>query len=218
MADIRAISSIRQHPVAVGPAEGAVMDNARVIRKESGEYLLLTSGALALRARRAAGCLLDPEENDTVLLARNLQSGTYILTVLEKASAGGTLLLDGDTTLESTGKLTLSGNSVDIDANGEGIGVKGGVAELSLAALTLSAGITKLTTGRLSLAASVFDTVAERVTQRVRDCFRWVSGIDSTRASQVHVNVEKRMDMTAGNMAIVAEGEVKVDGEKIRLG
>ena len=177
MADIRMISSARQQAFAAAGCETAVMDTARVIRRDGAEFLLLTCGSIALRGRKAAGCLLEPEENDTVLLARNLAAGNYILTVLERAGAPGRVILEGDTTLSvNAGKLAINGDAVDIEGRESAtlqapeIAVKGLSANISVHALSAESASASISAARLSIVSTIFDTVSERLTQRLKDC------------------------------------------------
>lgn len=225
MADVCSFPKMRQQTRPAADTAEGVMDTARVIRRDGADFLLLTSGAIALRGKKAAGCMLEPEDNDTVLVARNLATGNYILTVLERAGKTGRVMLDGDTTLSvSGGKLAINGDFVEIGAresatiNAPEIAVKGVLADISVSTLSAESATASIRTGKLSIVSSVFDTVAARVTQRVRDCYRWVSGLDRTRAGQLNISSDGRMDLNASDMALLAGGEVKVDGEKIRLG
>jgi len=134
-------------------------------------------------------------------------------------------MLEGDTTVSvNNGRLAINGDSVDIEGRESAtikapeIAVKGVSADISVTALSAESAVASIRTGRLSIVASIFDTVAERVTQRLRDCYRWVSGLDRTRAAQVNLSADRRLDMSAGDMSLISSGEVKVDGEKIRLG
>jgi hypothetical protein len=90
--------------------------------------------------------------------------------------------------------------------------------QASFAELALTACVTAVKTGKLSLVAATIDTVAERITQRVKDCFRWVARTDSTKAGQVSISAEHRLDLKAGDASLVARHGVKIDGDKIHLG
>lgn len=216
---------LRQQVMPAMAAGGATVDTARVIGRDNLEFLLVTAGTLTLRAYKAAGCLLQPEDNDTVLIVRNAQEGNFILTVLVRDQSAGRVMLPGDTTLcAEGGNLRLAGDTIEI--RGEKVaavmapaiklqGVKG---EALFADLSLTACCAALQAGKLSLVAATIDTVAERITQRVRDCFRWVARMDSTRAGQVSINATDRFDVSAEDASLVAECDVKIEGDKIRLG
>jgi Protein of unknown function (DUF3540) len=96
--------------------------------------------------------------------------------------------------------------------------VHGGRGELTFVDLSLTACAAALKSGKLSLVATTIDTVAERMTQRVKDCFRWVARMDRTQAGEVRISAENRFEVTADAASLVAEHDVKIDGSQIRLG
>lgn len=228
MADRHNVLMFRQPETPGMPdmaSSGATIDTARVIRKDNSEFLLVTTGSRTLRGKKAAGCLLDPEANDTVLIVRNLAAGTYILTVLERCGRAGRVMLPDDTTLcASDGALRLAGETVEVVGTAAAsiaapaIKLQGLRGEASFADLSLTACVAALKAGKLSLVAATIDTVAERITQRVKDCFRWVARTDSTKAGQVNISAEHRLDLKAGDASLVARHGVKIDGDKIHLG
>jgi len=228
MADRQNVLMFRQ-PETPGMPEmvvnGATLDTARVIQRDNGEFLLVTTGTQALRGKKAAGCLLEPEANDTVLIVRNLAAGVYILTVLERVGRAGRVMLPDDTTLcASDGALRLASDTVELvgatsaSIEAPNIKLQGLRGEASFAELSLTACVAALKAGKLSLVAATIDTVAERITQRVKDCFRWVARTDSTKAGQVNISAEHRLDLKAGDASLVARHGVKIDGDKIHLG
>jgi hypothetical protein len=225
MADIRQLAQFRQRSMPDQSADGAIIDTARVVRRDAEEFLLLTAGTLALRGKKAAGCLLEPEENDTVLVARNTPEGVFILTVLERGGAASRIVLPGNATLSAEGgTLRLTGDSVELagektaSLEAPEIRMQGVRGDVSFLNLSLTASVAEAKAGKLSLVASVIDTVSERITQRVRDCFRRVTRMDSTRAGQVSISTENRFDLKADAVSMIAQCEVKIDGDKIHLG
>jgi len=225
MPDMRNVTMFRQRATPDTASSGSTIDTARVVRVDDGEFLLLTPDTLALRGKKAAGCLLEPELNDTVLIVRNTPEGVFILTVLERGGGVSRIILNGDTTLCATGgSLRLSGDTIELTAEKSATldapdmklqGVRGDASFLNF---SLTASVAEAKAGKLSLVASSIDTVAERITQRVRDCFRWVSRMDQTKAGQVSISAENRFDVKADAAALIADGDVKIDGDKIRLG
>lgn len=225
MADIHQLA---QYIPAVQPDQatsGPIIDTARIIRRDADEFLLLTSGTLALRAKKAAGCLLEPEANDTVLLVRNSPAGVFILTVLERGGADSRVVLPADSMLSTEdGKLQITADALLLSGKRSAaleapeISVQGVRGDLSCMHLSLTASAAEAKIGKISLVSAVIDTISDRITQRVRDCFRRVSRMDSTAAGQVSIRTENRFDLKADAVSMVAECEVKIDGDKIHLG
>jgi hypothetical protein len=63
-----------------------------------------------------------------------------------------------------------------------------------------------------------FESVAERIIQRVKDSYRHVDGLDQTKARRVRTLVKDAHYTKAGQVYVLADDDVKIDGNKIRLG
>lgn len=63
-----------------------------------------------------------------------------------------------------------------------------------------------------------FESVAERIIQRVRDSYRQVDGLDQTKAHRVRTLVKDAHYTKAGEVYLLADDDVNIDGKKIRLG
>ena len=72
--------------------------------------------------------------------------------------------------------------------------------------------------GALSLVASTLNSTVGRLFQKARDCFRWTENLDETRAGRMRQKVDGRYHLQSEHAAILADGLVKIDGEKIDLG
>ena len=179
------------------------------------------------RCLRAESCLLEPEVGDTVLLCTG-SSGVapYILAILARvSSSGSTITLPGGSSIVTDeGKLRLAARSVEVAGEQrlvlsaprlEVSALSGDMRFHRLSGLmeTLDAKV-----GALSLVASTLNTTVGRLVQKARDCFRWTENLDETRAGRLRLKVEGRYHLESAHAAILAEGLVKIDGEKIDLG
>jgi hypothetical protein len=72
--------------------------------------------------------------------------------------------------------------------------------------------------GTISTVAQQMTSTVGRLIQRARDSVRWIDNADETRAGRVRMQVEERMHVTARHATILAEGQVKIDADKIDLG
>ena len=71
---------------------------------------------------------------------------------------------------------------------------------------------------RIKTVATTIDTVAERLSQRVRRSFRRVEELDSVRAARIDVVATDSLRTHAKNQLITANELIKLDGEQIHLG
>jgi len=63
-----------------------------------------------------------------------------------------------------------------------------------------------------------FESIADRIIQRVKDSYRQVDGLDQTKARRVRTLVEDAHYTKAGQVYVLADDDVTIDGNKIRLG
>ena len=192
------------------------MSNASVMGREGDRYHLLTEGGVVVEARKADGCLVEPEVNDLVLVSHGGGAGGFILCVLLKQEGVFKLTIRGRAHLRAE-ELTLSGDRT-VSMEAPEVDLKGawGVVHflgIDLAAMKLKSRIENadLTAGRINL-------VLDRLSQRIRNCFRRVEGLDQTRAGRISRIVKDRFSVKAGRASVLAKEEVIVDGEKIHLG
>ncbi len=190
-----------------GQQAGNALETGTVLALEDNVFRLQL-GECAYLAKRAAGCLLEPEVGDKVLALREGCNAVYILNVLEKASGPGTLNFSDTLQIRApeinmigTSKLALHGAEVGIH------GAKGSLSfdRLELCARTCVVQIKKVHVVLLSLA------------QRIARCFRSV-GEERVRASRMDIQTAERWSLHAEDVDMVAKRDVKMDGEHIHLG
>ena len=200
---------------------------ATVESRKGDEFMVQTPTGRA-RARKAAGCLLVPQEGDQVLLSQDGFGRCYVLSILERSDsrAGNHIALIGPTRLEvADGDLTLAAESglglvspthialaaatLDVHAGRADIGIE----ETRLAGKSLSA-----TFERIRTVAKSMDSFIKSWVQRMASCFRYVEEIDETQAASARQLVEGTLTVQTGNSVHMAEGHVKIDAEQIHLG
>jgi len=180
----------------------------------------------ALRARRTRSCLVAPEIGDKVLC--NIDGeGAYMLAVLEGGEHTPTkIAVDGDLRIQSrAGRVTVGGQQgVGLVSNGD-VSVTAG--EVNLRAPKGSVAIDELgffgrllqaQVGKVALAAKELDTMADRVSQRVKRAFRFVEEIDQTRAGTIDLRAQQLVGIRGENAVISARVLAKIDGKQIHIG
>ncbi len=179
------------------------------------------------RCLRAESCLLEPEIGDTVLLCvGGAGTASYILSILSRmSSAGSTLALPGGSSIVTEdGHLRLAARSVEL-AGEQQLALSAPQLEVSAVSgdmrfqrLSGLMEVLDAKVGALSLVASTFNSTVGRLFQKARDCFRWTENLDETRAGRMRQKVDGRYHLQSEHAAIIADGLVKIDGEKIDLG
>nr|WP_329955959.1 DUF3540 domain-containing protein [Burkholderia cepacia] len=215
---------------------GAVLRTAHVIGHID-KWLLLDDSTG--RARRASGCLLEPDIGDCVLIWAPVSSHappvddgdsgapcTYVLTVLARGdSSRATITLPGDAVLESsTDGLRIDAPRVAIaardriDADAPHIGLSAQEGRLRVAHLDACAQSIDGRASEVRLVAKHFTATIDRVLYRLGDCFRRVRGVDDTRAGRVRWQVNERAHLHARDVTLLADRQVGIDGERVELG
>jgi hypothetical protein len=71
---------------------------------------------------------------------------------------------------------------------------------------------------RIKLIGEACDSIFERVSQRVKRCYRWVDELDQLKAGQLNYLVKKLMSLRGKYSVLTAEEDVRIDGDKILMG
>ena len=189
-----------------------------VIAGQADKWFFLSSDQAANgeRALRAESCLLQPESGDTVLVCSGVAVGvtsvSYILAVLSRTEPQqGALMLPGGASLKAdNGNLSVAAKNIDL----------AGEQSLRLQApqLAITAAQADMTFNTLNTIAQNITTTVGRLLQKARDSFRWTQNLDESRAGRVRMQVAERLHIQAKHASVIAQGQVKIDGEKIDLG
>ena len=210
--------NLRDYPFA--PGRGvirAVRDGLFVLEHEGGN----------IRAKRAAGCLLKPEEGDLVLWWSDGRDTAYIITVLERPDERpAALSVKGDLVLGSeTGNVSITGaHRVELTAGREvsllspRLGLESTEMEVSTQKFSFWARMVETRAGVVKLMAKTLDSVIDRVQQKMKDCLRRVEGTDILKAGQISQEADQLYSLDCGYGAINADKDVKIDAEHIHLG
>lgn len=210
------------------------------VRGRVGAWLFVRGAEGELRAQVAPSCLLTPEDGDVVLLcftpalpAVGARAGMallpclqHILAVLVRAEAThATVQLPGGVRLAThEGDLRIEGcqielaASVRLDAHTPQLTLDATRADLRFGHANASAGSFIGVVGELRLVARHLHSQVGRLVQKVRDSFREVEQLDDLRAGRTRWEVEGHAQLHARQATVLAEGVVKIDGQRIDLG
>ncbi|MCB9595840.1 MAG: DUF3540 domain-containing protein [Sandaracinaceae bacterium] len=205
--------------------DGAVTQELGIVERLDPELRVRAPGG-SYRARPAASCLVGPELGDRVLVAVAATGDAWVLAVLDRASEGALPLeVEGDVVLHASGSVRVEGDegvelrsrakvglvarlldvrAIDVRAATERLGVTGGVAHVSLESAKTVIGLV--------------DQTFERLSTRMKRCYRFIEEIDMTRAHEIDTRADKTIHLRSKNAFVHAEQLVKVEGDQIHLG
>ncbi|MBM4357016.1 MAG: DUF3540 domain-containing protein [Deltaproteobacteria bacterium] len=159
-------------------------------------------------ARRAKSCLVAPEVGDRVLCSVD-GATAYVLAVLDGAS-DTTLVSEGRLTLRATGALELASETLKIQATS----AVAAIEQLRVLGRELDATYG----GKVNLLAERVEARATTLLQRARQAFRFVEGLDQTRAGAVDVRAESLVSVRGETTIMAARVLAKLDGEQVKIG
>jgi hypothetical protein len=206
------------HEVVQGVGTVSSIDGADyLVENEDGTF----------RAARAVCCLVEPVERDEVLFAGRMDGELFVLGVLRRiAGQPTTISTQGDTRFNiRNGRLSLvAREGIDLVTTKV---LALASRELKVNAIEGDVWIDKLAyLGRKALAeveaikvfADVLDTVAERVSQKAKQSFKFIEVIDQIRSKQIDYKAEETLGLRGHNTMIFADLLTKIDSDQIQLG
>ncbi len=199
------------------------LQRGRIKAREGDGFWVETATSLQ-RAKRAAGCLLEPAVEDMVLCFSDPEA-CYILCVLERGQQrGSTLVLQGDVDLHVRGgKLGLFADTIHL------AGRKLGFTSGDLEVRSLNGRIQvqrchflgeafQARLQRVKVIARSFQTIAVRIIQKAERCFRWTGDQEQVKAGRLSCLVRESIFWKGKRSTWLAEEKVKIDAPKIHLG
>jgi len=195
----------------------AFEDMSFVVEADSGLY----------RAKQAVSCLVRPEIEDRVLVAWNSVGECYILAILERAGSEKTSLsFQGDVDLRvMEGRLRVVAqdgvdlaSSKDISLNSSSLKVYSSEGEMTIERLIFLGSLFHGQVEKIKLIANSFDSVVERLSQRIKRAYRFVEELDQLKAGSLNYLVKKALSLRGKYSLFTAEEDVKIDGERIHMG
>lgn len=207
-------------------APQSFQDSGTVLRVE-GDRVVVRGAAAEFHCRRAVSCVVDPRPDDLVLFAGIACGERYVLAVLERVgdqaavwSSPGSVTLaapEGQVTVAARDGVSVV-TPAAVRVTTDSVSVTAREGELAVQALTYVGSAVVASLDDLKLTAQRIDTVAERLSQKLKRAYRTVSEIDQLRAEQGDWSFRKTLGLHAANVVATAKDLVKVDGDQIHLG
>lgn len=202
-------------------------DSGAVLRVDDDRTVVVRGASAEFRCRRAVSCVVDPRPDDLVLFAGIASGECYVLAVLERTgdqsavwSAPGSVTLaapEGQVTVAAReGVHVVTPATVRVTTDSVSLTAREG--DVAVQALTYVGAALAANLDDLKLAAQRIDTVADRLSQKLKRAYRSVAEIDQLRAEQGDWSFRKTLGLHAANVVATAKDLVKVDGDQIHLG
>jgi len=178
-------------------------------------------------AKPAVSCLVKPVIGDTVLLYMDENGNGYILSILDRIKQQSTCIsVENGLMIESKNdNITLaareainlaSTESVSISSQDVAISSHHGLFQINKVDLVSDAATVHAKSSRIF--TNTIETVATTLTQRVQNSFRFVEKIDQLTAGNLMQSIRNLMSVKTRQAVILAEQDVKIDGERIHMG
>ena len=177
------------------------------------------TGGLVRGSVRAAGCLIEPEIGDTVLVYTEPDGTAYILSVLVRAGTGPAVLPlpDGASFRAGDGGFRIESPDVTVAA-GKNISVSAPAGKAAFGTLSVRGAALDTVWNSVKSAARTVDSAAERVVQTCTRLYRTVEEFEESRIGRLRCLVSGLLFFRSKDASMDAERTVKINGEKIHLG
>jgi hypothetical protein len=197
----------------------------RVLSTREGRFLV-DAGAGEYAATKALACLVEPMVGDRVLVALAGDGSAYVLSVLEREGTRTELVVPGDLEIRVPAGRCVVGakggvdlvSSAHVGVTGEEVRVHARAGTFFVEQLAHVGSVVATKVDELKIHAAALDATVERVTERLKRVYRFVSEFDHLRAERVDWAAKKNMSLRAENAVVIAEELVKIDGSQIHLG
>ncbi|MBA6339760.1 DUF3540 domain-containing protein [Colwellia sp. MB02u-10] len=208
-------------------AKNATENELAIIQGGFGTDYMVLSERGVFRASKAYSCLVQPMLGDKVLISNISGNEHYILAIIERPETNNmTLAFPGDVALEAkvgainlvaTEQISLTSASKTQLTSSE-IGVT--TAKMNIQANECSVMGDKAVSQwrEVNSFSSAMNLVTERLTQRIKNSFKTVEGLDQQTSLNFLQTIGKTLSIRSRDAVITARKDVKIDGERIHMG
>ena len=178
-------------------------------------YTVRLSDDTILFAKKAEGCLLDPEINDLILVCDN-DDKSFILQVLVHNAKEKKYDLGADATisaknikLESQSEISISAPEVNLS------GIRGSA---NFGHSIMNSNYSEFRAKKAVYIVNTLERIVNTLTEKLVNSFRTITGIEQTKASRIKTLVSGRFLVKSRQMTLNAEEDVAIDAQKIKMG
>ncbi|WP_027183146.1 DUF3540 domain-containing protein [Desulfovibrio inopinatus] len=212
------------HAVMTDEMTGCLLHGQIRVRRED-QYVVELMDGRAVNAVRGAGCLLEPEAQDTALVYLGPDGARYIVSILEKhgqtsrLSAPGKLVVGHDEAC-----LRLDGPVARLEAD-ESVQLISHTVRTNAVSTVIDAVRARLSCHQFEIAAQKATagigqvrTVIASLVSRLRSSHRHVDGPDTHHARTMRLSTDTQFILNAESARMQSEKDMTIDGESIHLG
>ena len=214
------------HLKAVTNQEEPITITALVISEQPTGYIVKADHDQYV-VKQAVSCLVKPAVGDTVMLYMDVTGKGYILSILERMNQQSTRIsVENDLVIESRNDtITLAAReSIDlasadrVSITAQDMVMTGHRGMFQINKVDLVSDTTTVHTKSSRMFANSIETVANTLTQRLQNSFRYVEKIEQLNAGNLMQSIRSLMSVKARQAVVIAEQDVKIDGERIHMG
>jgi len=192
---------------AAVPINGAWF--AGIVSAADGDRFQVHCGTALLTAGRAASCLLEPMQGDTVACLTLGPDQVWVLAVLQREHDGPDVLRARRGLRIETPKFALEATRIEVDATESDIGV---------ARASITGHQWRFVGAAVKVVGATLSTVFDRVTHYSRHHLRQTDGLDRVQATQLECEASQLLHLSGQQTLINGDSLVKARGGQIHFG
>ncbi len=197
-----------------------------VIYGKEEPFFLLQTSKQAFKVKKSFSCIMEPEIGDKVLLT-SLEKEQYILAILDRPKPQSVRISfpeetkietkEGSLTFISEGKVSLIASDA-VEMTSPSLTCVHQEGQLYCNQFEASFDTLRAQSKTLTWFSETVESTVNRMMVRMKNCFRWVEGLDQKKTGTLLHIVRKTLCIRARHSFYSNEKDVKFNGERIHMG
>lgn len=197
-----------------------------IVQSGFGRDFMVQSNAGVYRASLAFSCLVTPLQGDNVLVNVGAKQ-RHILAIIERPNENDMALsFPGNVAFEAkSGEIKLiSARSISLTSaekvqlTSAELGINNVNTQLHTSTLSVKGDAVVSQWREITSISDVANYIINQLTQRIKNSFKKVEGVDQQSSQNYIQSVEKTMTVRSRDSVITARKDMKIDGERIHMG
>ncbi|NRA23832.1 MAG: DUF3540 domain-containing protein [Oleispira sp.] len=182
----------------------------QVQAKSKHGFIVKQHQAGTLLMKQAFSCAFTPEIDDEVSFIKSPNGHYYILNILHRKQASSAKI-------HSQHGIELH-TSECIDLQSSALSITNIKTKLTSTDTQVYSQESNIQAESISVKAKSVETIAERSLQKFKDSFRIIERIEQTSAKDIIQNIKNVFLQRSKNADISAQGDIKINGDRIHMG